>query len=135
MSAVCDLFGDVVFAYTREQAITDGVLVDVSSVASNSGFQIPVAVTSTVWERYIEWTDEDSDKQTIQDESGRLADVLWMLYLACKENKDESSIKYELYIIPRDDFSKNPVLVTLKSVISGGDAGEPVITIMLPNED
>lgn len=135
MSAVCDLFGDVVFAYTREQAITDGVLVDVSSVASNSGFQIPVAVTSTVWELYIEWTDEDSDKQTIQDESGRLADVLWMLYLACKKNKGESSIKYELYIIPRDGFSKKPVLVTLKSIISGGDAGEPVITIMLPNED
>ena len=130
-----DFFGDVIYAYTRSQAIDDGVLVDVSEMAKESGFTISVAVTHAVWDQYIEWTDEDSDKQTMQDQSGRLWDILWMLYLACKRSKDESCINYGLHVITRNGRSKSPSLVRLKSVIGGGDEGEPVITIMLPNED
>ncbi len=55
-----------------------------------------------------------------------------MLYLACKHNKNESSCIYEVNIIPRDGYSKTPVPTRLKSVINGGDNGEPVITLMLP---
>jgi len=130
-----DIFGEIIHSYTRDQAIEDGVLVDVSEMAKETGFKIPVAVTDAVWEQYIRWDDEDTDKQTIQDQSGRLKDVLWMLYLACKNSKDKSCIYYVLDIIPRDGRSISPILVTLKSIISGGDAGEPVITIMLLNED
>ena len=135
MNATTDLFGEMIYSYTRAQAIEDGELVDVSDMAKQSGFKIPVAVTRAVWDQYIEWTDEDDDKQTLQDQSGRLWDVLWMLYVACKRNKGESYINYELHVIPRDETSKSPNLVTLKSIICGGDKGEPVITIMLPNED
>lgn len=135
MSRATDLFGDVIYAYTRAQAIADGELVDVSAMAKQSGFKIPVAVTPTVWNQYIEWTGEDTNRQTSQDQSGRLWDVLWMLYVACKRSKDESYVSYELYVIPRDGRSKSPILTNLKSVIGGGDEGEPVITIMLPNED
>ena len=135
MNAKEDLFGEVIYSYTRAQAIEDGGLVDVSDMAKQSGFKIPVAVTRAVWDQYIEWTDEDDDKQTIQDQSGRLWDVLWMLYVACKRNKNESYTFYGLHVIPRDGSSKSPTLVKLKSVICGGDEGEPVITIMLPNED
>ena len=38
-------FGPVISAYTRQQAIADGVLVDVTTTASEAGFAIPVAVT------------------------------------------------------------------------------------------
>lgn len=130
-----DLFGKPIYVYTRSQALDDGELIDISQRAKQAGFKIPVAVTRTVWVNYIEWTEEDTDKQTIQDEAGRLWDVLWMLHVACKQNRDESSINYKLYVIPRDGHSKKPRLINLKSVISGGDNGEPVITIMLPNED
>jgi len=135
MNIETDLFGEVIFAYTRAQAIEDGELVDVSLMAKKSGFKIPVAVTRTVWDQYIEWTEADSDRQTIQDRSGRLWDVLWMLYVACKRNRDESYIHYRVHVIPRDGRSKSPALINLKSVIGGGDEGEPVITIMLTNED
>ena len=46
-------FGPVIFAYTRAQAIEDGILVDVSETAREAGFNIPVALTRTVWERIV----------------------------------------------------------------------------------
>ena len=42
-------FGPVLSVYTRAQAIEDGILVDVSDTAREAGFNIPVAVTRTVW--------------------------------------------------------------------------------------
>lgn len=130
-----NFFGETIFAYSRAQAFEDGMLVNVTVMAKQAGFKIPVAVTRTVWDQYIEWTDEDSNKQTIQDQSGRLWDVLWMLFIACKRSQDESFLNYALHVIPRDGRSKSAVMVKLKSVIGGGDNGEPVITVMLPNED
>jgi NTP pyrophosphatase (non-canonical NTP hydrolase) len=97
------------------------------------GFKVPVAVTSNVWEECIEWSESDN-KQTYQNLTGRLNDVLWMLYLACR--KSEGSIcLFAPHVIPRDGQSKKTKLIKLKSVIGGGDEGEPVITIMLPTED
>jgi len=40
---------EVIYAYTRAQALEDGVLVDVSEIAKQSGIKFRVALTSTVW--------------------------------------------------------------------------------------
>jgi hypothetical protein len=45
-----DLFGPVIHAYSRAEALEDGVLVDVTSTAREAGFRIPVALTRAVWE-------------------------------------------------------------------------------------
>ncbi len=84
MSLATEIFGDVIYAYTRAQAIEDGELIDVTKTAKQTGFTLPVAVTRAVWDGYIDWTQADDDKQTTQHASGRLWDVLWMLYLACR---------------------------------------------------
>lgn len=128
-------FGDVIVGYSREQALADGVLVDVTVQAAQNGFTIPVATTEAVWEQYIEWSDADSECQTMQNTSGRLSDVLWMLYLAIRSNKSADYVLYKLSVIPRDGKSKRAKTITLKATINGGDNGEPVITIMLPHED
>jgi hypothetical protein len=125
----------LIHAYTRAQAIDDGELIDVSKTAKQTGFKLPVAVTRAVWDQYIDWTPADDDKQTIQHASGRLWDVLWMLYLACRRSAGESFLNYCLYVIPRDGHARKPRQVELKAVIGGGDNGEAVITVMLPNED
>ena len=44
---------ELIYSYTRKQAIEDGVLVDVSSTAQEAGINFPVALTSTVWEIYV----------------------------------------------------------------------------------
>jgi len=71
------IFGDLKYSYTRTQAIEDGVLVDAGPMAQEAGFKWPVALTSAVWEDCVAWNDADSERQTHQDESGRLWDVLF----------------------------------------------------------
>ena len=51
---------EVIFTYTRAQAIEDGVLVDVTKEAKEYGFRFPVAVTNRLWEDCISW---DNDKE------------------------------------------------------------------------
>ena len=75
-TTLSDVFGDVIYAYTRAQALADGVLVDVSETAREAGFRWPVAMTRAGWENCVAWTEDDSRHQVLQDEAGRLWDVL-----------------------------------------------------------
>lgn len=128
-----ELFGEPISIYTRQQAIDDGFLIDVSVTARGAGFRVPVALTRAAWADCVEWTEADSKRQTYQDESGRLCDVLWMAWLAARRGGE--SIRYRFYRVPRGGRGVRPRLVELKAVIGPGDQGEPVITIMLPGED
>jgi len=130
------LFGDVISRYTREQAIADGVLVDVSEVAREAGFRCPVAVTEGVWKQCIAWSDEDTQQQRYQDESGRLWDVVWMAFMAIRRHRGPvQQLVYQLLCLPRDGESTEAVETSLKLVTGPGDHGEQVITILLPDED
>ena len=130
-----ELFGDVIYSYTRAQAIEDGVLVDISEMASESGFRWPVAITQAAWQNCVAWSEDDNQRQVYQDESGRLWDVLWMAFNAIRSANGGTQIEYQLYRVPRDGKSVEAELTSLKLVCGPGDAGEPVVTIMLPGED
>lgn len=53
MNSVSDIFSEVVSYYTRAEALIDGELVDVTPMAKEVGFKISVAVTCTVWDKYM----------------------------------------------------------------------------------
>lgn len=127
-----DFWADAVLisAYTRGQAIEDGVLVDVSAVASEAGFRYPVALTRAVW-AMVE--DIPPQLQGIQDARGRLWDVLWMASLAARRPGGSQTL-YRL-ILDRNENGRRVHYATLKMVCGPGDEAEPVITIMLPEED
>ena len=135
------IFGEVISSYTRAQALEDGVLVDAGPMAEEIGFRFPVALTSAVWADCVAWTDSDSQKKPFQDQSGRLYDVLFMAAFAIRTSEQSSdrllygALLYELYRVPRDGFSTEAKPVTLKLIIGPGDHGEPVVTILLPEED
>ncbi len=96
-------FGNVISTYTRAQAIEDGVLVDVGSMAQEAGFKWPVALTADVWADCVAWTEGDSRQQVYQDESGRLWDVLYMASHAIRSSKDSGDrLLFQLYRVPRD---------------------------------
>lgn len=132
---VTDPFGEVIYNYTRAQAIEDGVLVDVSETAREAGFRWPVAMTAAAWADCVAWSEEDSQQAVCQDESGRLWDVLWMALNAIRSANGGTQVEYQLYRVPRDGKSIEARPTSLKLVCGPGDAGEPVITIMLPGED
>lgn len=129
-------FGPVISSYTRAQAIEDGVLVDAGPMAAEAGFQWPVALTAAVWADCVAWTDADSERQVYQDQSGRLWDVVFMASHAIRTASGSGDrLLIQLYRVPRDGQAKRAHLVTLKLIVGPGDAGEPVITILLPHED
>jgi hypothetical protein len=119
---------EIIDAYSRAQAIEDGVLVDVSSVAREAGIRFPVAMTRTVWSKYV----EVPEGVKCQDESGRLWDILWMFRTQAPRGGD--TLLFKLHV-RNDNRERTPPLVTLKAVCGPGDTPEPVITIMLPEED
>jgi len=129
-------FGEVIFSYTRAEAIADGVLVDVSETARETGFTVPVALTRAVWADAVAWSDADNERQTYQDEIGRLWDVLFMAAMAIRGHRGEGSVlSFEIARIPRDGKSTQSEAIDLKLHLGAGDHGEPVITIMEPTED
>ena len=59
---------EVIYAYTRKDALADGVQIDVSEVAREAGLKFPVYLTRAVWEGYV----RVPDGVRCQDEKGRL---------------------------------------------------------------
>ena len=45
---------NVVFEYSRAQAISDGILVDVTEQAKSIGFKLHTVVTGTIFHGYVE---------------------------------------------------------------------------------
>jgi len=91
---------------------------------------------AAAWEDCVIWSESDSDRQTHQEPSGRLGDVLFMAAYAARANAEAGSeLRFELYRIPGDGYSTEAELTTLKLIVGPGDDGEPVMTILPPNED
>ncbi len=144
-----DVFGPVVHRYTRQQAIEDGVLVDLSNTTDawvpamvrEAGITIPVAMTTTAFVDCVSPIDgEGMELAPGQDIKGRLWDVLWMFVCAVRSGgQDASEILFRLRVVPNlpAGSQRNPraKLVTLKAVIGGDDNGKPCITFMYPHED
>ena len=122
---------EVIYNYSRAQAVEDGVLVDVSEMAKEAGIKFPVALTAAVFKKYV----EVPDGATAQDEAGRLWDILWMFRCAATKFSGDTLL-FQLYVRNhnREQLDRRD-LVTLKAVCGPGDTPEPVITIMLPDED
>ena len=116
---------EVISIYTRQQAIEDGTLIDVSLVAKEAGIKFPVALTRAVWAKYV----EVPVKATGQDEQGRLWDIVWVFK---KQIQDGSEMTFKVYVRNSAGW---PRLETFKAICGPGNNAEPVITIMLPNED
>jgi hypothetical protein len=135
-ASLTDIFGPVISAYSRAQALADGELVDVTETAKEAGFKCPVAMTRAAWASAVEWSDEDTKRQVPQDERGRLWDVVWMCMQTAKRvPQDMQTFLFILYRVPRGGQAKQPKLTRLKATIGPGDNSEPVITIMEPSED
>ncbi|MGW4275758.1 DUF6573 family protein [Streptomyces seoulensis] len=93
---------DIIHAYTRARALADGVLVAADAeLAREAGFRVPVALTSAVWEGCVAWNEGDSERQTPQDERGRLWDVLTMARHAIRRSGG-GEVTVDLRRVPRD---------------------------------
>ena len=126
----------VIFSYTRKQAIEDGVLVDLTPWAKETGFKIPVACTAAVWHEFV--VPPEAMKQWGQSERGRAHDLLVMLFFAIRSRKTKPPAEGEDLLFYEVLFQQEPektVKVRFKAICGPGDDGEPVMTILRPEED
>ena len=65
-------FGEVIYSYTRSQAVADGVQVEVTKTAQEAGIRFPVFLTRAVYDAYV----TVPPGVEAQDEAGRLWDII-----------------------------------------------------------
>ena len=124
-------FGKIIYAYTRAQAIADGVQLDISTTAQEAGIRFPVFITRTAFALYVTVPPD----VTGQDEAGRTWDIVWMLRHAIrKAPPGQTRLPFALYV--RND-NRAPRLIKLIATCGPLDLDkpEPAITIHLPDED
>ena len=138
---------EVISTYTRAQAIADGTLIDLTDAKDRDGrrlspFKWPVAMTATAFGEAIsvggEWQKDADGNETLvlpgcQDFAGRVWDVFWMLLVAIRQAPAGDTVRFAVSVLT--DGVRKRETVHLKSICGPGDDGEPVITIMLPDED
>lgn len=119
-----------IFSYTRKQAIEDGVLIDLSSVAPKActeNYRVHVACSSAVWSIIDKAVKNEKYMNSLD---GVVYDILWMSR-AYYQSIDPSTRLFKV-VIQGAGRKKNFVF---KAVVGPGDEGEPVLTIMMPEED
>jgi hypothetical protein len=121
---------DVVSVYLRQDAIADGMLIDLSPLAREQGLRYPVAITAAAHHLAIALSPAAVDAGC--DEAGRTWDVLTLLAARIRcAGRTESTLRFWVSAITQ---GRTPSLIELVAVCGPGDDGEPVITIMLPGE-
>jgi hypothetical protein len=121
---------DLIHRYTRADALRDGVLIDVSTTAREAGFKYPVALTAAAWAKCV----AVPAGVACPDEAGRLWDVLYLLRLAVGRGDGGAEVRFGVHV-RNDNRDRTPPLVRLKALCGPGDQREPVITVMMPDED
>jgi hypothetical protein len=121
------VFGELIYSYTRAQAIEDGVLVDVTKMAREAGFTGNTAVTQALWATIH----EIPENFTWESIEGRLWDVLWLARMAAgaKHNRGKSRLTYRLKLNTRNLDPSCDQIVELVLDVGPGDHGEIVVTI------
>ncbi len=149
-------FGPVIYAYTRKQAVADGVQVDVTKTAQEAGLQFalannrfwgthlvglgkpikfPMFLTRAVWEAYVALPAGGSAQAPGQDEAGRLWDVVWMTRFGILRRPPGCTrIPVAMYVRNDNRAARLVKLIATCSALDMDDP-QPAITVMMPDED
>lgn len=122
---------EVISSYSREQAIDDGVLVDLMQnelgEVCRQHYKYPIACTAAAFEIMRKAVENPC---YCNDYAGILHDMLWMSRTH-KRQIAESTMLFRVII----QGAGRAKYYDFKLVVGPGDQGEPVVTIMLPIED
>lgn len=123
-------FGEVIYQYSRTDSINDGVLVDLSAHYPEECrlYRYPVACTAAVWALVEQAV---SDRRHCNSTTGVIWDIIYMSQHGVISRPDEQTVMFNVIITG----TGRKRIHTMKAICHPGDLMEPVITIMLPQED
>jgi hypothetical protein len=116
---------EMIYSYTRQQAIEDGLLVDVSNTpeAKEVGFKAPVCLTRGVYAL----VEVPAGFERIQDLKGRLWDTLFVAAMAFRASEDKYFVSFEVSYLVAPERREVKKLRLLFNEAEG-------FTILLPEE-
>ena len=121
---------ELIYSYTRAQAIADGVLIDVTAQAREVGFNLHTVVTDNLYHRYIVPPPGlEGEGQSVE---GRLHDTLWMVLVAARKQPNCSRVETDVLFVVAPGRQEK---VKVVAVVGPGDEAEAVMTFMLPGDD
>jgi hypothetical protein len=121
----------IIYTYTRAQAIADGYQIEVTKTADEAGIRFPVFITRTVYDNYV----AVPEGVTGQDEAGRLWDLVWMTRFAIIRGRPGADrLPVALYVRNDNHRSRLIKLIAVCGPLDFDDPS-PAITIMMPDED
>jgi hypothetical protein len=121
----------VIYAYTRSQAVADGVQVDVTKTAQEAGIKFPMFLTRAVFDAYVAVPPD----VTGQDEAGRLWDLAWMTRFAILRSHGHTDrLPVALYVRNDNHRAKLVKLIATCSALDIDDP-QPALTLMMPEEN
>jgi hypothetical protein len=124
-------FGPVIYAYSRSQAVADGVQVDVTKTAQEAGIKFPMFLTRAVFNNYVAVPPD----VTGQDEAGRLWDLVWMARFAILRSHGHTDrLPVALYVRNDNHRAKLVKLIAVCSALDMDDP-QPALTLMMTDED
>lgn len=116
---------DIISCYTWDNAIEDGIFIEISEVAKRIGFKFPTAITSNLFYSYIE--DGENTNSNLERLLKSLKDYV-------TNNQVDS---YAMFKFARHgNFDIDEDMISIFAVIEGRSPNnpEPIMTIMLPED-
>ena len=118
---------EIIYRYTRAQAVADGFQVDVTATAQEAGIRFPVFLTRFVYEAYVIVLPGVAG----QDEAGRLWDIVWMLRHAIRRAQSgQTRLPFALYV-RNDNHSARLIKLVAHCGPLDIDNPAPAITVMM----
>ncbi|EQD71653.1 hypothetical protein B1B_04336 [mine drainage metagenome] len=113
---------DLIYSYTRAQALADGVLVDITERARHCGIKYPTACTAGLWALIQAIPEPDRDMREVA-EAVRISAVLSAMLEAIRAARGTDRVAFRA------------LGAELWAQCGPGDTAAPVTTIMRQGED
>jgi hypothetical protein len=149
MNEPCNPFNDaemkVIAAYSRRDALRDGVLMDLTALAREAGHRFPVAISNEVFAILAPWAEgvtgdvsKPAEGQPLyglgQSFGSRAWNVLTLLLSEFRRGNVGVQVEFAPLLLMPGSRSGRPEPVGLVALCGPDDDG-PCITIMLPTQD
>lgn len=117
---------DLIFSYSRKEAIEDGTLVDITAIAGTCGFRLNTCITEAIYNTLCNKTVncEGIDKN--------IRYMLREVYAFIQANKHKQSDRLDVPLrLPGSEKERD----VLRVVVGPGDDEKPVLTICYQGEE
>jgi len=136
---------EVIYAYTRKDAIEDGILVELDEakledgktgkeLRLEAGVMFPICFTFTLFEKL---NPNEADRKCGQSLAGRYWDVLTIfkfeISALTKKQAKVNQFNFKILVLEGRKGELNEL--EMKVMLGAEDDGKPALTFMLPDED